>query len=171
MFTGCSITEGIALALEDTYPYLVAKELNKEYYNLALNGFGPDMVTLNLSNWFKYIKTKPSLVVIQWPEIHRKFEIDKNGDAVPIGPWNDRSDNTEYISKDMWKDYEKVVTTPYMQHYFNVLRTTTITYLESMGIPVIELMPHEIETIDYARDLAHPGIESHKLLASKILRN
>jgi len=169
MFIGCSITEGIALALEDTYPYIVSKALNKEYYNLALNGFGPDMVSLNLSNWFKYVNVTPSLIVMQWPEVHRKFEINSLNEAVPIGPWGDRSDNKEYISKEMWKDYEKVITTSYMEHYFNVLRTTTLNYLESKGIEVYEIMPNDVVTIDYARDLAHPGIESHKLLASKIL--
>jgi hypothetical protein len=167
MFTGCSITEGIALALEDTYPYIVADNLGKEYYNLALNGFGPDMVALNLSTWFLN-NPIPSLVVIQWPEAHRKFEL-VNGTAVPVGPWGDRSDNTEYISKDMWNNFERVITTPYMEHYFNVIRTTTLNYLRSKNIPVVEIMPEDLQIVDRARDLSHPGIESHKLLASLVL--
>lgn len=167
MFTGCSITEGIGLALENTYPYIVANTLGKEYYNLALNGFGPDMVSLNLSTWCLN-NPVPSLVVIQWPEAHRKFEL-VNGTAVPVGPWGDRKDNIEYISEDMWNNFERVITTPYMEHYFNILRTTTLNYLQSKNIPVVEIMPEDIQIVDRARDLSHPGIESHKLLASRVL--
>ena len=44
LFTGCSHTKGVGLALEDTYPYLLAQKLNCDYYNLALGGTGQDVM-------------------------------------------------------------------------------------------------------------------------------
>jgi len=164
LFVGCSITEGIALALEDTYAYKVSQELGVPYYNLALNGFGPDLVAQNLSAWFNEIKISPAAVVIQWPQAHRKFEKTINNEIVPVGPWGDRNDNTDYITSSMWKEYEKVASTSYMEHYFNVLRTITINYLEAKHLKIVEIMPNDVPTVDVARDLTHPGIESHQKL-------
>ena len=41
---GCSYTEGIGLAEEDTYTYRLAKKLNliDNYYNAGIGGFGVD---------------------------------------------------------------------------------------------------------------------------------
>jgi hypothetical protein len=169
LFTGCSITEGIALSLEDTYPYIVSNKLGYDYYNLGLNGFGIDMLSLNLSSWFKNINLIPDAVVIQWPQIHRKFEL-INNTAVPVGPWHDKSDNI--ISKKSWEDYNKIITTDYMEHYFNILKNTTTSYLQSMNIKVIEIPFEDVPlTSDRGRDLTHPGIESHKFLADKVLNS
>jgi len=169
LFVGCSITEGIALALEDTYAYKVSQDLGIPYYNLALNGFGPDLVAQNLSAWFNEIKISPSAVVIQWPQAHRKFEKNNKNEIVPIGPWGDKTDNTDYITSDMWKEYEKVASTSYMEHYFDVLRTVTVNYLEAKHLKIVEIMPNDIPTVDIARDLTHPGMESHQKLTWLVL--
>lgn len=169
LFAGCSITEGIALSLEDTYPYIVSKNLGYSYYNLGINGFGIDMLSLNLSNWFKKIKLIPAVVVIQWPQVHRKFEI-VNETAVPIGPWHDKSD--KIISAESWNNYGKVITTDYMEHYFEILKNVNLSYLHSMNIKVVEIPFKDVPlTADRGRDLTHPGIESHKFLASKVLKS
>lgn len=169
LFTGCSITEGIALSIEDTYPYIVSKTLGYDYYNLGINGFGIDMLSLNLSRWFKNIKLIPDAVVIQWPQIHRKFEL-IDDTAVPIGPWHDKSDNI--ISKKSWENYSKIITTDYMEHYFDILKNTTTSYLQAMNIEIIEIPFEDVPlTSDRGRDVTHPGIESHKFLADRVLNS
>lgn len=170
LFVGCSITEGISVSLEDTYPYKVASNLGLSYYNLSINGFGPDMISLNLSNWFKHIGLKPTAVVIQWPQVHRKFER-VNDEVIPLGPWHDKSDSKTIIPEQAWLDYSKVITTDYMDHYYSVLRDTTLNYLRYIDVNIVELFPNDIVLADRGRDLTHPGIESHQLLTDKVLRS
>ena len=168
VFAGCSITEGISVALEDTFAYKVSTTLGLKYYNLGINGFGPDMLSINLSKWIE-LYGAPDIVVLQWPQAHRKFEL-VNEEAVPVGPWHDRTTSQPYISKDMWNNYEKVITTNYMDHFYFIIRETTVSYLKSLGIKVAELFPEDIPLIDRGRDLTHPGIKSHQILTDKLLQ-
>jgi hypothetical protein len=67
---GCSYTEGIGLAEEDTYTYRLAKKLNliDNYYNAGIGGFGVDVVFWNsllFSSWCKKNNIIPKYVVIQ----------------------------------------------------------------------------------------------------------
>ena len=60
---GCSQTEGIGLKIEDTYPYLLSKNLNCDYYNLGICGTGIDVLNYNLVTWFTKIKKPPKLLI------------------------------------------------------------------------------------------------------------
>ena len=97
LFTGCSITEGVGLKLEDTYPYIVAKYYNKDYYNLAVGGSGNDLLTLNVLSFLLQFK-KPSKIFIQLPEENRYFLSNKTDNCV--GLFNGSSQET-----DIWKFY------------------------------------------------------------------
>lgn len=166
LFIGCSITVGSAVALEDTFPYLVSKYLNIDYYNLAVEGSGPDLLAQNLANWISKIKKIPVAVVIQWPEIARTFRQD-NTTVVPLGPWSCKQHIGNSISKQQWLDYEKLIVTDYFEHTYNILRNSVLALLESHNIKVIEI--ENITTVDYGRDLKHPGIQSHQLVADTVV--
>lgn len=158
LFTGCSLAEGIAVALEDTYAYQLSKELGLDYYNLSLSASGPDLVALNLSLWFKNIQRIPKLVVLQWPSVNRKFNKQGN-DVYPLGPWiYDRFDFFNHKTK---QDFMNVINSEYFDHYYDVLRETTLSYLSAINIPVVELFANDFECVDYGRDMQHPGIESN----------
>ena len=100
LFTGCSHTEGIGLKLEDTYPYLLSKKLNCDYYNLAVGGTGVDTLSYNITTWFAKIKKQPKLLVIQWPHLlrvlgknlgHSKNDY-RSKHLVTHGMWEKRAD-------------------------------------------------------------------------------
>jgi hypothetical protein len=166
LFVGCSITVGSAVALEDTFPYIVSNNLNVDYYNLAVEGSGPDLLSFNMSNWFSKIRHIPKTVVIQWPESSRTFRQDGEN-ITPIGPWSCRQHIGTSITKKQWQAYESLVLTDYFEHYFKIAQTNIRSLLESHNVKVIEIQ--QLPVVDYGRDLKHPGIESHKLIANQVL--
>lgn len=166
LFIGCSITVGSAVALQDTFPYIVSKYLNIDYYNLAVEGSGPDLLAQNLSSWLSKIKKIPVAVIIQWPEIARTFRQD-GAVVVPIGPWSCKSNIGKSISTQHCLDYEKLIITDYFEHAFNILRHAILALLEAHNIKVIEIA--NINVVDHGRDLKHPGIQSHRLVADGVI--
>lgn len=180
LFTGCSYTEGVGLHLENTYPYIVAKKLNKTYYNLALGGTGPDIVKHNLIMFLSYMhKIKlPKYIIIQWPDFSRFTFFDKNFQNCHINPYNNLSNLfRELVENELLENTNR----------FNIY--STLEFIKNMGIEhVIELgypsNDNYIRTFskkiksqfwvsankfEKARDLAHPGIEPHKILSEEIL--
>jgi len=166
LFIGCSITVGSAVALEETFPYIVAKHANKDYYNLAVEGAGYDMIAYNLSNWFKQTNIKPRAVIIKWPELFRTFRI-HNNTVIPIGPWNCKADIGSVVTTEEWAGFEVVSSTDYFKHYSSIIKDTVESLITSHGITIINVP--DLLTMDLGRDLKHPGTETHKALASSIL--
>lgn len=166
LFAGCSITFGSGLALEDTYPYLVAKKLGLDYYNLAVEASGPDVQTHNLFSWAKDIKKRPKFIVVQWPETYRMFH-PTNKPAELLGPWIDHI--KDIYSKPAINKYYKVIETDVLEHYYKIMRLSVNTYLQSLGVPFFEFSTSDIVTVDVARDLKHPGIETNKNIAELIV--
>lgn len=159
LFVGCSLTEGISLSINDTFAYKLSKDLNIDYYNLGVSACGPDLTALNVSYWFKNIKRVPKFIVLQWPAVHRKFEKAEDDKLMPIGAWI--IDRFEFVDDKLKQDFMSGVESKYFDHYFDVLRSTTLAYLEFLNIPVIELFADDFERIDFARDLTHPGVKSN----------
>lgn len=158
LFTGCSHTGGVGLALHDTYPDILSKKMNCNYYNLAVKGSGIDVLFHNLSVWFSRYK-KPKLLVVQWPDWSR-FVILKGKNFIPHGSWSDR-EHMEFIIKGNDLDY------------FYTRSKLTHEFIKSLNIPfinvgfgnlkVIENLHNcvYVPKIDLARDLAHYGKQSH----------
>jgi hypothetical protein len=166
LFVGCSLTEGISLAIEDTYAYKLSKDLNIDYYNLGVSACGPDLTSLNISYWFKNIKRVPKFIVLQWPAVNRKFERIEENSLIPIGAWI--IDRFNFVDEKLKQNFISGVDSNYFSHYFDVLRLTTIAYLSALNIPVIELFADDFDRIDLARDLTHPGIKSNDRIVSII---
>jgi hypothetical protein len=89
--TGCSLTEGMALHLEQTWAVKLAHALNKPLVNLAKGGANADFVSQNILNWCTSDMPLPSLVVIQWPNPFRsthwshgraRFVLSQTADAI-----------------------------------------------------------------------------------------
>jgi hypothetical protein len=167
---GCSNTYGQSLRLEDTWPYQLSKLTGMKYYNLGLGAAGVDITALNLSLWFKNIKLKPKAVIILWPESHRKFFKDEDDRLGPLGPW---ISNRESMMRSYYKtetaqaafiNYKKLIMTDAMEHYAEVIKTTTEEMIKSLEIKVVIANDFLIFD-DHARDLKHPGIKSCKNLA------
>lgn len=72
MFLGCSMTEGVGVEYEHTWPKLLIDKFNGEYknYNLAFNGCGNDYIFRILYQSIDLYN--PNLVIILWSTTDRK---------------------------------------------------------------------------------------------------
>lgn len=170
LYAGCSHTEGIGLELENTYPYLLSKSLNCDYYNLSVGGSGIDVILHNLIVWFGTVKQKPKLVVIQWPYWARysRFANEPINETLrtnPITVVGGFADPTLMEGEGV--------------HYFKSiehLARIKINYIIDVPMFNVGLSYYPsfldddfsiFDKLDSARDF-HMGIESHKNLASKL---
>jgi hypothetical protein len=163
---GCSHTEGVGMELEKTYPFLLAKKLNCDYYNLSLGATGIDVVLHNLTIWFSTITKKPKALIIQWPDFTRTITGLSDKNLETRGLWHQNEDYSRFIDLGIslqWFDAKKI-----MAHYI----------VQALNVPTVyfglqKVIPFNDDTIiepiiDYARDLSHPGIKSHARFAESI---
>lgn len=163
LFTGCSHTMGVGLELEKSYPYLLSKELNMDYYNLGIPATGMDVVEYNLLNWYLTIPKKPKLLVIQWPDHSRFMEYDLERDHImPRGTW----DHTEQKYRSFIVNAEDSGLV-YAKKYMSTTLIKTVTK-ETPTINCNYGKEHHygadnlyFPTTDKARDLGHAGMKSH----------
>ena len=53
--------------IEETWPYLLSKQINHQYYNLAVQNGGLDCIKFNLFNWrYKYSQPKMIFISCEW---------------------------------------------------------------------------------------------------------
>lgn len=189
LFLGCSITEGVGLALEDCYSDVVANHFNTQYYNLGQGGSGPDLLVLNAMQFLAYVKAKPSKVIIQWPDTNRFFMVDENG-------WPKLYSSASGFSSDeavIWKTMTIENTALRKNIYFRMI---LLNYLKNLGIndiyevfdiqsaqydqlieftePYPNLNSKKVrfqyqDMIDTARDLLHPGIKMNRWYADTLI--
>jgi len=163
LFVGCSLTVGSAVPLENTYPYIVSKNNNVDYYNLAVEGAGVDLVSYNLSKWFLNIKKKPKRIIIQWPELARTFR-GLGDEIIPLGPWSDNTLKNIKELKQEVENFNSVSCTDYFFHYANIIKDAVRAMCYDTELVEI----NNFEIIDVGRDLKHPGIESHLKIAKSL---
>lgn len=173
LFAGCSHTYGVGLKLEHTYPYIIAKELNCDYYNLSIGGAGIDVLEYNVLSWFGLIKEKPKLVFIQMPD-HSRF--------AGYNPYV-ASDDIYFIEKGSWsddRDEQEMVVNCETVGLYNARKALTYKLIDSIiDVPLIKanIWAHDnicttslkMRTLDKARDLSHMGILSNKKFATDVL--
>jgi len=115
---GCSITFGIGVNYEQTWPYYVAKELGLDCVNLAQPGTGINASYRAAKMWLPVIK--PKVVMFYVPSHHRRElwpapdieEEDHYADSVKsIGPWQTDKVYKEYFNlysskreTDIWRE-------------------------------------------------------------------
>jgi hypothetical protein len=161
LFTGCSITVGSGVELEKTYPYLISKRLNQQYYNLAIEASGPDMLVYNLSLWLKHYK-KPKMIVIQWPETTRTF---RNTDKIiPLGSWALSKELP--IDKHIVDNYKNIVMTDSLEHSMHIYKHMVSNMLDIKCVHI-----DWVDYLDKGRDNQHPGIISHQTVVDNFFNN
>ena len=178
LFTGCSLTEGVGVALEDTFTFKLAQQLGMDYYNIGLAGSGADLLSENLSMWFANIKKIPQLVVIQWPAPNRHYQKFENG-LTPVGAWiavrngivSDevkKATKYDFVNDQVIQNFVSASNAGYFEHFSSVLRTTTLNFLDCLGIKYIEFTDEQFPKLDVGRDLIHPGVNSNTELAKQL---
>jgi hypothetical protein len=179
LFAGCSHAEGIGLELEKTYSYRVAEMLGCDYYNLALGGSGIDLMTHNLTMWNNYVPKKPKALIILWPHetrflttgynecIRLHIMPEKNDDCIRMHLMSDRNDKTRNF-----------IVAGTDVNFFNARKQFSEILISNLydGCKIIHAgwndYPRDLSlwlgNKDFARDLAHSGIEDNEKFAVEI---
>lgn len=168
LFTGCSHTEGVGLELEKTYAYQVAKELGVDYYNLAMAGTGIDTMMYNLNMWFLLVQQKPKYLFVQWPD-ETRFTLIHGVHADPCGFWKSDEDTQKFLYYGDKIDFflsRKTLAEKNTQLMVDESSLVNINVMSQKNSEGSNLILHRN---DLARDLSHPGIESHAKLTEEIL--
>lgn len=170
LYVGCSHTVGIGLELETTYPYLVSKKLNMDYYNLAIPGAGIDVLEYNLITWFLKIPIRPRFTFMQMPDHSRYCSfnpyLENNNIFVESGSWT-----TDTAELEMLVNSEEI-------GFFNARKYFTYKNIDHIcDSPLIKYnvagqanteLGIKMRRYDLARDMQHFGIKSHQLFAEDL---
>jgi hypothetical protein len=89
LFAGDNVSVGWGTPLEETYPYLISKALNIDYYNLSIFNGGLDTLRYNLITWYHKIPQKPRAIIISNEFLNSFIVSDINGDNLKSCDLND----------------------------------------------------------------------------------
>ena len=188
---GCSHTVGVGLALEDTWPHLLAKDLNIDYINSAVSGASIKLNCINFFNMLSKVAVLPKIVAFAWPSSVRHVTY-SDGEFLFYLP-RFTTDDSKY--KYHVKAYENILMTDVLAYdgilYRNMIKNTC----ERLGIKYCEvtfddrcefakklnidvaMLPKTLNTM--ARDVrdktdgsyfAHVGIDTHALAKALLLK-
>jgi hypothetical protein len=170
LVAGCSHTDGIGLHLEDTYPYLLSKELGCDYYNLSLGGSGIDVLSYNLLTWVAKIKQKPKFLILQIPNIIRYCTVEEQINV--HGSWAEQADKNEFLILGGQIKYFSSQQTLFRKLIKNHINVPIIDIFADIS-SISEINDPELSVraygIDLARDRMHMGKSSNKNIANKVL--
>lgn len=121
---GCSHTVGVGVALEETWPYLLSKELKLDYINSAVSGSSIKLNCINFFNMISTVTTLPKVVAFAWPSSVRHTTY-SNGEFLFYLP-RFTTDNQQY--KYHVQAYESMLMTDILTYdavfYRNMIKTT-----------------------------------------------
>ena len=165
MFLGCSFTFGIGLPVEQTFSRIVSKELKTNCFNLGLPASSNDTAFRLADIWIPVLE--PSMVVMLSPLPMRfeilSHEIPNEEEAVSrFVTTMDQISNTADKSK--WLDTNQ---NGLLNRRKNKLAIEKLC--DDKKIKFVHDNTEDMKIVDFARDLSHPGTESNKLFADKIL--
>lgn len=89
LFAGDNVGVGWGTPLEETYPYLISKALNIDYYNLSIFNGGLESLRYNLITWYHKIPQKPRAIVISNEFLNSFIVSDINGNNLKPCDLND----------------------------------------------------------------------------------
>lgn len=161
MFLGCSFTCGVGLPLETIWPEIVAKEFRMNCANLGIGGGAADTAFRLCLGYIDKIKPK-AVVYLPPPGVRVELEIDNQ--MMPINVYSYKGNDYNILIRQFFKLWLIGETN---NDYFN--RTKNSLAIKQLcserGIPFIQLSMDNFPSLDWARDLAHDGIESNYAFA------
>lgn len=164
MFLGCSFTVGIGVNLENTWTNLVSTGLNLKSSNLGVGGGSCDTAFRLCFDYIDIIK--PKLVIIMPPSPYRyEIFLQDNKDPTLLGPWAKRSDHYR-----TWSAIEHNVK---YQKLKNILAIEKLCIDRSINFYNTDNNTNinKISSDKHGRDLCHPGINWHAMIANEILND
>jgi hypothetical protein len=88
LFVGDNVALDFNSPIEDTYPYLISKQLGIDYYNLSIFNGGIDAVKYNTLTWY-YKYPKPKAIVISTEFVHSLVTAAINSQNLKVADYND----------------------------------------------------------------------------------
>ena len=164
MFLGCSITFGIGLSLEQTFPQIVSSELGIDCVNLGLPASSNDTAFRLADTWID--KLKPSIVILLSPSDTR-FELlihDSNSNEIESRFITTMDQLVNTTNEPYWLNTEQ---NGQINRKKNKLAIQKIC--DDRGIQSVQDDAENFIVEDFARDLTHPGVESNQMFARKLL--
>jgi hypothetical protein len=64
LFAGDNVGVGWDKPIEETYPHIISKSLNMDYYNLCIYNGGLDALKHNLITWFSKVPEAPKAIIV-----------------------------------------------------------------------------------------------------------
>ena len=169
IFLGCSYTVGIGVRYEKTMPYIVSRKLNLDCINLGVHG-GTNDTSFRLANyWIE--KLKPSIVVFQ-PTEHSRFET-YNGsskDGYPVQCVVNHAPPNKCIT-DFYYYYLRFDENIKLNYDKNrlaieaIANKNRIKFIQTHDVELLKGWPKD----DLGRDLKHPGVQSHRAMAKRVI--
>jgi hypothetical protein len=160
MTLGCSFTVGVGVPLEDTWPSLVSKNLNMQCANLGQGGGSADTAFRLCHGYIDVIK--PTIVVFMQPP-NPRFEMLIGGMVHMLSSYSPGPDKKNF---ERWARDED-------NAFFNREKNTLAIQALCLqrGIKFISVDHSDLFNLSFskARDLAHPGVENHKLFSELLI--
>jgi hypothetical protein len=160
VFLGCSLTLGIGINLEDTFSQILSSSLSLNNCNLALAGGSNDALFRIAYHWLPQLKPK---VVVCYAPIKARSEITIDGRHESLLP---------ALSNSKWYlDYLKEEKNYIFNYHKNRLAIENLCKQINTKLLFLHIEDWEFDyTKDLARDLLHPGVKSHRLIATEMLK-
>jgi len=181
VFLGASDTLGTGMPLEETWTYIVAKELGLRRYNLGQGGGSGSLCFRLASYWLPILKPK---VVIYMSPLNTRYELATSHTGETI--YHQLSPSMLYGLSPFWNRFKDKDLMNELTQYYNQWAETEInlTLLESKNKLAISKLADNIDAkfaladgqsdwddamCDFARDLIHGGVQTNKNIANIIL--
>jgi hypothetical protein len=142
VISGCSLTEGHGLHLEQTWGKKLEKKLNIPVVNLAKGAANAEFVSQNLINWINSEFNKPTVIIAQWPDPYRTTH------------WSNGLAN--FVLNQTADDLYKLKVTQGEEHFYSTWINSIIrldTACKLADIPVLHLCFETPELINPALDI------------------
>jgi len=166
MFLGCSYTFGIGLPKEHTFPHLVSSELSLPCVNLGLPASSADTAFRLACVWIDSLQ--PKLVVYLSP-FKSRFELlihDYRSNEVESRFITTMDQLLNFNNDPTWLKTEQNMLVNAEKNKLAIEKLCDDRNIQFVHEDVDSLI-----TEDLARDLLHPGIESHNKFSQKLLKN
>jgi hypothetical protein len=162
---GCSFTEGLGLPVENTWPSVLSNILDFPIWNLGVSASSSDSCFRLLDHYINYLNIK--FVAVCVPH-HQRFEFfDLTGVLQTVIP----EEETPKYAMPYYKNWISFSQNSLINQRKNLLSIQKICEDKKIKLVCLDYTEYDINSkSDLARDLAHPGIESNKNFAQKVLK-
>jgi len=159
MFLGCSHTCGIGLPIEQTWAYLVSKQLNLNMINLGIGGSGPD-TSFKLAN--HYINQLKPKTVVYFEPSDARFSLTERDNIMNFSPWATHDKFHDFYNA--WVSNEENLSLNRVKH-----KLAIEAICNRNEIKLIIFNDNHFSRLDLARDLSHRGVKSNEKFSKLVL--